>query len=67
MSAVDIQGSFKVNKAYGLEDDESKLYRIASAQVFPSEDGVDGAGGLGKLKAFTEEAAKKGADGGWKR
>ncbi|UZJ57365.1 hypothetical protein CBS101457_006685 [Exobasidium rhododendri] len=62
MPAIEVQGNFNVDKVYGLQDDESQLYRIASAQVFPSENGVDGEGGLDKLKSFTEEAARKGAD-----
>jgi len=63
MSSIKVQGSLEPHKAYKLADDESKLLKIACAQVFPSENGINGEGGLDKLEAYTKEAAGKGADG----
>lgn len=65
MTSIKVLGSLAAPKAYGIEPDESKLFKIACAQVLPSENGVDGEGGLDKLECFAEEAAARGADGAY--
>lgn len=63
MSSVQLQGSFDLPKVVGITPDESQQYKIACAQVLPSENGVNGKGGLDKLELYAKEAASKGADG----
>lgn len=61
--AIVTQGSLEPPQIPGLEESATHQYRIACAQVLPSEDGITGDGGLGKLQAYAEEAARLGADG----
>jgi hypothetical protein len=63
MTAIQVQGTFELRKVVGITPDESQQYKIACAQVLPSENGVNGKGGLDKLELYAKEAASKGADG----
>lgn len=60
---INVQGTLDLPSVTGISPDESSIYRIACAQVLPSENGITGKGGLDKLEAYTKEAAKRGADG----
>jgi hypothetical protein len=63
MSSIQVQGSFELPTVEGVNEDASQQYKIACAQVLPSENGVNGKGGLDKLESYAKEAASKGADG----
>jgi predicted amidohydrolase len=60
--SIRIQGNFDLPSVSGLEPDQQFEYRIACAQVLPSENGVKGKGGLDKLEEYAKEAAKREAD-----
>lgn len=63
MTSIVVHGSLDPPRAEGVEYDDTRLYKIACAQVYPSEDGTHGQGGLDKLEAYAKEAASRGADG----
>lgn len=59
---IEIQGNFDLPSVSGIQTDSQYEYRIACAQVLPSENGVKGKGGLDKLEEYAKEAAKHKAD-----
>lgn len=59
---IQVQGNFNLPSISDLQADHQYEYRIACAQVLPSENGVKGKGGLDKLEEYAKEAAKHEAD-----